>query len=75
MDADDEAAGAAAAGDAATAEQQQQQQQHRDRVKQHYDAHVKTGQTTEQALRARRMGAAAPLKAFHNDIKRRLILR
>lgn len=61
--------------DGGGAREQQPQAQHRDRVKQHYDAHVKTGQTTEQALRARRMGAAAPLKAFHNDIKRRLILR
>jgi hypothetical protein len=74
MDADEAAAAPPAGADAAAAAQQQQQQ-HRDRVKQHYDAHVKTGQTTEQALRARRMGAAAPLKAFHNDIKRRLILR
>jgi len=58
-----------------THQQQQQQQQHRDRVKQHYDAHVKAGQTTEEALNARKRGAAAPLKAFHNDSKRRLSLR
>jgi uncharacterized protein Yka (UPF0111/DUF47 family) len=51
------------------------QQHHRDRVKAHYDAHVKSGQTTAEALRARRQGAAAPLKAFHNDVKRRLIMR
>lgn len=69
---DEAGAPAAAAGSAAPPTSEQQ---HRDRVKQHYDAHVKSGQTTEQALRARRMGAAAPLKAFHNDIKRRLILR
>jgi hypothetical protein len=82
MEADGEAgapSAAAATGAApssnAQQQQQQQQQQHRDRVKQHYDAHVKAGQTTEQALLARRKGAAAPLKVFHNDIKRRLILR
>ena len=28
-----------------------------------------------QALLARRQGAALPLKDFHNDIKRRMILR
>lgn len=28
-----------------------------------------------QALNARRQGAALPLKDFHNDIKRRMILR
>ncbi|KAI8466031.1 MAG: mRNA capping enzyme-domain-containing protein [Monoraphidium minutum] len=47
---------------------------HKERVKAHYDSHVKDLSTAE-ALKQRREGVAAPLKEFHNEIKRRLIYR
>eukprot|EP00775_Hariotina_reticulata_P012819 gene12819-12946_t len=47
----------------------------REKTKQHYNQHVEEGVSTADALKARREGPAAPLKLFHNEIKRRLIYR
>lgn len=47
---------------------------HKEAVKNHYDRHVKNV-STEKALWQRKQGPAAPLKEFHNEIKRRLIYR
>jgi mRNA (guanine-N7-)-methyltransferase len=41
----------------------------------HYDKHSNQYASTEEALRARAQGPGAPLKKFHNDIKRQLINR
>lgn len=50
---------------------------HRQVTQQHYDLHAQQQQqkTTAQVLRERQEGPAAPLKKFHNEIKRRLIYR
>ncbi|KAF6256464.1 mRNA capping enzyme-domain-containing protein [Scenedesmus sp. NREL 46B-D3] len=44
-------------------------------VKEHYNQHVGEGVSTREALARRREGPAAPLKQYHNEIKRRLIYR
>ena len=44
-------------------------------TRQHYDAHSNQFASTQDALRARAQGPGAPLKKFHNDIKRQLISR
>lgn len=41
----------------------------------HYDRHAGKFTDTNEALRARAKGPSAPLKQFHNTIKRRLINR
>ncbi|KAL4858009.1 mRNA cap guanine-N7 methyltransferase 1 [Chlorella vulgaris] len=41
----------------------------------HYDRHSNQFASTEEALKARATGPGAPLKKFHNDIKRQLINR
>jgi len=46
-----------------------------DETRLHYDLHSNKHATQEEALRARELGASAPLKKYHNDIKRRLITR
>ncbi|GBF97981.1 hypothetical protein Rsub_10655 [Raphidocelis subcapitata] len=48
---------------------------HKERVKAHYDSHAREAVSTSVALKQRREGVAAPLKEFHNEIKRRLIYR
>ncbi|KAK9822447.1 hypothetical protein WJX81_000844 [Elliptochloris bilobata] len=45
------------------------------RTEAHYDLHAGKHQSAEEALRARRDGEAAPLKQFHNKIKREMIYR
>eukprot|EP00879_Flechtneria_rotunda_P004748 GHRR01005017.1.p1 GENE.GHRR01005017.1~~GHRR01005017.1.p1 ORF type:complete len:690 (+),score=302.69 GHRR01005017.1:350-2419(+) len=47
----------------------------RQTIKEHYNQHVQDHLTTKEALQRRREGPAAPLKKYHNDIKRRLIYR
>uniref|UniRef100_A0A383V9F3 mRNA (guanine-N(7))-methyltransferase n=1 Tax=Tetradesmus obliquus TaxID=3088 RepID=A0A383V9F3_TETOB len=47
----------------------------RELIKEHYNQHVEEGVTTKEALARRRQGPAAPLKQYHNEIKRRLIYR
>lgn len=44
-------------------------------TKEHYNRHAGQFANTSQALQARRSGPGAPLKTFHNTIKRRLINR
>eukprot|EP00882_Tetradesmus_deserticola_P033280 GHRQ01037998.1.p1 GENE.GHRQ01037998.1~~GHRQ01037998.1.p1 ORF type:complete len:174 (+),score=26.11 GHRQ01037998.1:155-676(+) len=44
-------------------------------IKEHYNQHVEEGVSTKEALARRREGPAAPLKQYHNEIKRRLIYR
>eukprot|EP00887_Chlorella_sp_A99_P001412 scaffold8.g1412.t1 len=44
-------------------------------TRQHYDAHSNQYASTQDALRARAQGPGAPLKKFHNEIKRALINR
>ena len=41
----------------------------------HYNRHANQYVDTKQALHARATGASAPLKKFHNTIKRKLIER
>ena len=44
-------------------------------TRQHYDAHSNQHASTQEALRSRAKGPGAPLKVFHNSIKRHLINR
>ena len=41
----------------------------------HYNRHANQFVDTKEALHARATGASAPLKKFHNTIKRKLIER
>jgi len=41
----------------------------------HYDKHSNQYETSKEAIQARALGPGAPLKRFHNEIKRRLIKR
>ena len=41
----------------------------------HYNRHANQFVDTKEALHARATGASAPLKKFHNNIKRKLIDR
>lgn len=44
-------------------------------TRQHYNRHSNQYASTQDALQARASGPGAPLKRFHNDIKRQLINR
>ena len=44
-------------------------------TKEHYNRHARQHLDTREALQARAQGPSAPLKTFHNTIKRRLIDR
>eukprot|EP00798_Chlamydomonas_sp_ICE-L_P020940 gene20940-27789_t len=46
---------------------------HRSKVRDHYNSHVDPKLGTREALDRRAKGEAAPLKKFHNDIKRLLL--
>ena len=44
-------------------------------TREHYNRHAGQFTDTKEALHARATGASAPLKKFHNTIKRKLIER
>jgi hypothetical protein len=44
-------------------------------TREHYNRHSQQYADTKEALHARATGASAPLKKFHNTIKRKMIER
>uniref|UniRef100_A0A7S3VKL6 mRNA (guanine-N(7))-methyltransferase n=1 Tax=Dunaliella tertiolecta TaxID=3047 RepID=A0A7S3VKL6_DUNTE len=54
---------------------EEEKQAHKDQVREHYNRHVKPVLNTKEALTQRAQSETYPLKKFHNDVKRQLLLR